>query len=356
MKHVVLAVVGSIFSFIASIVWSPFANFFLSKDLHPTSYTLLPRVEYQNVLGFLLAPCLMLAISIVAGNQCANDKERKLLNFLFTTGCFAALVWINVYAFNKMLYMPSEVPIASLIVIIAIKILHFGFALLFFALSKLAIQAGIYASSPEYSINKFALWSSIVGSVVLLPFLLFFTTPDRGNSFQSVTRPDTPEVIAQAVTPTVAMYERWSTQSDSSKHYIYTLQHTKNHCLAEYTKETSPNGEPLCLWRKVYDKNKKLIAEDKYTVPMLKTVLPNIKNLRNRGVAEQIMRYSRKEISQKELVEWAHYVLLDGSVSESSSDNIMYAVGRIGLADVPEFGLPENMIEDLIGRLALSAQ
>ncbi|MFK0731913.1 MAG: hypothetical protein ACIWVG_12250, partial [Gloeotrichia echinulata HAB0833] len=305
---------------------------------------------------FLTAPCIMLIFWFFVGTQCKNDRVRRLKNRLFTLGIILGIICLNYYSCSDLIRFRGNEGLAAPAAVtfgFAIEIIHTIFSLLFLALSKLAIQAGLYVSSQEPSINKPALWGSIVG---LMPFLLFFNALDNRNSSRISNRSDTLTVIAQAVTPTVEMYKRWTTQPDSSKHYMYRLQHTKNHCLAEYTKETSRNGEPLCLWRRVYDKNKKLIAEDKYTVPMLKTVLPSIKNLRKRGGAEQIMRYSRKEISQKELVEWAHYVLLDGSVSESSASNIMYAVGRIGLADVPEFSLPENTIEDLIGRLSLTAQ
>lgn len=353
MKHVVLTALGCVLSFVLAIVWSPFTNHFLLKA-YPTSEFYIPVVKAQKIIFFLTAPCIILVFCLVVGTQCKNDRERQLQNRLFTLGIVSGIICMNYYSCSDLIRFRGNDGLAAPAAVtfgFAIEIIHIIFSLLFFTLSKLAIQAGLYASSQEPSINKPALWGSIVG---FMPFLLFINALDNRNSSRISNRSDT--VIAQAATPTVAMYKRWTTQPDSSKHYIYTLQHTKNHCLAEYTKETSPNGKPLCLWRRVYDKNKKLIAEDKYTVPMLKTVIPNIKNLRNRGVAEQILRYSRKEISQKELVEWAHYVLLDGSVTESSASNIMYAVGRIGLADVPEFGLPENMIEDLIGRLAVSAQ
>ena len=351
MKHVVLTALGCVLSFVLAIVWSPFT--------FNASESYIPLVKAQNIIFFLTAPCVMLIFCFIVGTQCKNDGERQIQNRLFTLGIVLGIICLNYYSCSDLIRFRGNEGLAAPAAVMfgfAIEIIHIIFSLLFFSLSKLAIQAGLYFSSQEPPINKPALWGSIVGSVVLMPFLLVFTTPNRNNSSQAPIRPDTLEVTAQTNTPTVAMYKHWTTQPDSSKHYVYTLQHMKNHCLAEYTKETSPNGEPLCLWRKVYDKNKKLIAEDKYTVPMLKTALPNIKNLRNREVAEQILRYSRKEISQKELVEWAHYVLLDGSVSESRAGNIMYAAGRIGLIDVPKFDMSENMIEELIGILSRTAQ
>jgi hypothetical protein len=364
MKHVVLTALGFVLSFVLAIVWSPFVHMYLSANFSSIG-TWYSRHEYMSLWLFLnlLTLCILMAFSIIAGKVCISDAERQKFKLLFRRGSIVGAICLNCgvlcYFFNVRTI--GDAGVASVIaVFIGIPIiigLHLGFTWLFLAIMKGIIQTGINASSEKPDEKESTLWVSVSLAVVCLSIMISLSEPIKLSS--PTINPflaDTSEVIAQAATPTVAMYKRWTTQPDSGKHYMYRLQHTKNHCLAEYTKETSRNGEPLCLWRRVYDKNKKLIAEDKYTVPMLKKVLTNIKNLRNRGVAEQIMRYSRKEISQKELVEWAHYVLLDGSVSESSASNIMYAVGRIGLADVSEFGLPENTIEDLIGRLTFSVE
>ncbi|MBD1209388.1 MAG: hypothetical protein H9535_13215 [Ignavibacteria bacterium] len=134
------------------------------------------------------------------------------------------------------------------------------------------------------------------------------------------------------------------------------MEHIRNGYIAEYTKETSPAEKPLRLCYKVYDKNRKLIAENYYSPQILENYLPNIKKLSNQDVLMQIVRYRRKEISLKDLVTWAHCVFFDGSISEKSPNEIIYVVGRIGLVDVPEFGLSEEIIRELTARLTVGTQ
>jgi len=55
-------------------------------------------------------------------------------------------------------------------------------------------------------------------------------------------------------------------------------------------------------------------------------------------VAEKIAAWLRHEISAAELVDWAEEVVRDGDFAATEATELAEVVGRLGLADVKEFG------------------
>ena len=56
-------------------------------------------------------------------------------------------------------------------------------------------------------------------------------------------------------------------------------------------------------------------------------------------VADAIINYANREITLAELVDWAEKAMLEAHFEPEYHDQIRDIVGRLGLADVREFGL-----------------
>ncbi len=56
-------------------------------------------------------------------------------------------------------------------------------------------------------------------------------------------------------------------------------------------------------------------------------------------VADKIADYLHGKVSQAELVDWAERALMDADFDEADTEVLTDIVGRLGLADVAEFGL-----------------
>ena len=56
-------------------------------------------------------------------------------------------------------------------------------------------------------------------------------------------------------------------------------------------------------------------------------------------VADKIADYLHGKVSQAELVDWAERAMMDADFDETDTDLPTDNVGRLGLADVAEFGL-----------------
>ena len=71
--------------------------------------------------------------------------------------------------------------------------------------------------------------------------------------------------------------------------------------------------------------------------------------------AEKIGDYLQGKLSQAELVDWAERAMMDSDFDEADSDVLADIVGRLGLADVAEFGLRWQDCEEFLRRLGYRA-
>jgi hypothetical protein len=72
-------------------------------------------------------------------------------------------------------------------------------------------------------------------------------------------------------------------------------------------------------------------------------------------VADKIADYLHGKIRQADLVDWAERAMMDDAFEEADADLLSDVVGRLGLADVAEFGLRWQDCEDLLRRLGYRA-
>ena len=56
-------------------------------------------------------------------------------------------------------------------------------------------------------------------------------------------------------------------------------------------------------------------------------------------VADKIADYLHGKLSQAELVDWAERAMMNADFDEADTDLLSDIVGRLGLADIAEFGL-----------------
>jgi len=73
-------------------------------------------------------------------------------------------------------------------------------------------------------------------------------------------------------------------------------------------------------------------------------------------VADKIADYLHGKVSQAELVDWAEGTMMDADFDETDTDLLTDIVGRLGLADVAEFGLRWQDCEEFLRRLGYRAK
>ncbi len=73
-------------------------------------------------------------------------------------------------------------------------------------------------------------------------------------------------------------------------------------------------------------------------------------------VADKIAEYLHGKLSQAELVDWAERAMMDADFDKHDVDLLTDIVGRLGLADVAEFGLRWQDCEEFLCRLGYKAK
>lgn len=73
-------------------------------------------------------------------------------------------------------------------------------------------------------------------------------------------------------------------------------------------------------------------------------------------VADKITDYLQGKLSQADLVDWAERAMMDADFDETDVDLLTDIVGRLGLADVAEFGLRWQDCEEFLRRLGYRAK
>ena len=65
----------------------------------------------------------------------------------------------------------------------------------------------------------------------------------------------------------------------------------------------------------------------------------------------KLLQYINREITLAELIDWAENTICEGEFQESQSELLRDILGRIGLADVKEFGLTWDDCYEFLKRL-----
>jgi hypothetical protein len=71
--------------------------------------------------------------------------------------------------------------------------------------------------------------------------------------------------------------------------------------------------------------------------------------------AEKITDYLHGKISQADLVDWAERAMMDAEFEAADTEVLSDIIGRLGLADVAEFGLRWQDCEEFLRRLGYRA-
>jgi len=71
--------------------------------------------------------------------------------------------------------------------------------------------------------------------------------------------------------------------------------------------------------------------------------------------AEKIADYLQGKVSQAELVDWSERAMMDAEFDEADVEVLSDIIGRLGLADVAEFGLRWQDCEAFLRRLGFRA-
>jgi hypothetical protein len=73
-------------------------------------------------------------------------------------------------------------------------------------------------------------------------------------------------------------------------------------------------------------------------------------------VADKITDYLHGKLSQAELIDWAERAIMEADFDAGDVDLLTDIVGRLGLADVAEFGLRWQDCEEFLRRLGYRAK
>ncbi|MBA2585678.1 MAG: hypothetical protein H0U99_04255 [Chthoniobacterales bacterium] len=71
--------------------------------------------------------------------------------------------------------------------------------------------------------------------------------------------------------------------------------------------------------------------------------------------ADKIADYLHGKVSQAELVDWSERAMMDAEFDAADVEVLSDIIGRLGLADVAEFGLRWQDCEDFLRRLGYRA-
>jgi hypothetical protein len=74
------------------------------------------------------------------------------------------------------------------------------------------------------------------------------------------------------------------------------------------------------------------------------------------NVADKITDYLHGKLSQTDLVDWAERAVMEADFDDADADLLTDIVGRLGLADVAEFGLRWQDCEEFLRRLGYRAK
>jgi hypothetical protein len=72
--------------------------------------------------------------------------------------------------------------------------------------------------------------------------------------------------------------------------------------------------------------------------------------------AEKIADYLHGKVGQTELVDWAERAMMDAEFDEADIEVLSDIIGRLGLADVAEFGLRWQDCEEFLRQLGYRAK
>ena len=78
--------------------------------------------------------------------------------------------------------------------------------------------------------------------------------------------------------------------------------------------------------------------------------------LTRKMVADKIADYLQGKLAQAELVDWAERAMMDADFDEADTEVLSEIIGRLGLADVAEFGLRWQDCEEFLRRLGYRAK
>ena len=71
--------------------------------------------------------------------------------------------------------------------------------------------------------------------------------------------------------------------------------------------------------------------------------------------ADKLRDYLHGKLTEAELVEWAERAMMDAQFDSGDAESLADIIGRLGLADVAEFGLRWEDCEEFLRRLGYRA-
>ena len=73
-------------------------------------------------------------------------------------------------------------------------------------------------------------------------------------------------------------------------------------------------------------------------------------------VQRKLLDYLNRYITLADLVEWAENMMMEGEFDEHDTDLLAEIIGRLGLADIREFGLSWDDCYEFLARLGYQVQ
>ena len=127
---------------------------------------------------------------------------------------------------------------------------------------------------------------------------------------------------------------------------------------ARYVKEVDPNERTMRFAQEIMTQP---AASSRFTRNFPSIRVTNSRKIHpmkitRQIVADKIADYLHGKVSQAGLVDWAERAMMNADFDEADVDLLTDIVGRLGLADVAEFGLRWQDCEEFLRRLGYRAK
>lgn len=351
-----LAICGFILAVFVNWAFNPFAalpklhlyNFL--ELFHPDNYVI------GAILLILFSPYLLFNFALYSSSKCVNKNDKKLILVSLNFGVIVSHIFILI------VFVQSPSPgggdgITDGISFLFLAVVFFIIAAILGGSCLAAIFFGIEIGFKQQKHKSKYIPYIAAFFVMLLISSLFVSVNNSVQTIQkkqiAVEKEYTVAVAKIRIQNNEDMFKHWTVRSDSVREYQFKLFHKKGF-IAEYLKEVRPDGKPICLRRRIFDKNKMLIAED--TVKVSNVQVQSSGPLTSLRAVNFILSYSRKEITYPQLVKWCNYVILCEPMDRQDAWNIMQVVTRIGMSDKPQFNLSDEGLNELVGKLSVVAR
>ncbi len=149
----------------------------------------------------------------------------------------------------------------------------------------------------------------------------------------------------------------WEDLPHGGRRYFRDYLGRRGGC-ARYLKEVDAHETTMRFAQEIYNREGRVVAvHEKFPCRFRTSRVVGFEAMKvtREIVAQKLAAYLRGEVDQAALVDWAERTMADGEFDEADNELLSEIVGRLGLADVAEFGLRWQDCEEFLRQLGYRA-